>query len=61
MEAAAVFARQILSRSSDHKRAMELLAKANIPGQMMAILRQKVDSMMYLFCPTQLKNEDFGK
>lgn len=46
MEAVAVFTRQILSRSSDHKRAMQVLAAANIPSQMMAILRQELDSMV---------------
>lgn len=61
MDAVAVFARQILSRSSDHKRAMERGAKANIPSQMMAILRQEVESMMHLFCSTLLENEAFCK
>ncbi|KAI3494617.1 hypothetical protein L1887_40596 [Cichorium endivia] len=46
MGAVAVFTRQILSRSSDHKRAMQLLAAANIPSQMMAVLRQELDSMV---------------
>lgn len=46
MEAVAVFTRQILGRSNDHKRAMQLVAAANIPSQMMAILRQELDSMV---------------
>lgn len=46
MDAVAVFTRQVLSRSSDHKRAMQLLASANIPSQMIAILRQELDSMV---------------
>jgi hypothetical protein len=45
-DSVAVFTRQILSRSNDHKRAMQLLATANIPSQMMAILRQELDSMV---------------
>lgn len=46
MEALAIFTRQILSRSSDHQRAMRLLATAKISSQMMAILRQELDSMV---------------
>lgn len=46
MGAVAIFTRQILSRSSDHKRAMQFLAAANIPSQMMAVLRQELDSMV---------------
>ncbi|AHZ73589.1 MULTISPECIES: hypothetical protein [Pseudomonas] len=46
MEALAIFTRQILSRSSDHRRAMQLLATAKISSQMMAILRQELDSMV---------------
>ncbi|QBZ92922.1 hypothetical protein EPZ47_29970 (plasmid) [Pseudomonas viciae] len=46
MDEVAVFTRQVLSRSSDHKRAMQLLARANIPSQMIAILRQELDSMV---------------
>ncbi|WP_248767828.1 hypothetical protein [Pseudomonas sp. MWU12-2345] len=46
MDAVAVFTRQVFSRSSDHKRAMRLLENANIPSQMIAILRQELDSMI---------------
>lgn len=46
MEKFAVFTRQILGRSNDHKRAMQLVSEANIPSQMVAILRQELDSMV---------------
>lgn len=46
MDSVAIFTRQVLSRSNDHKRAMQLLATANIPSQMIAILRQELDSMV---------------
>lgn len=46
MEEVAVFTRQILRRSNDHQRAMQLVSVANIPSQMMAILRQELDSMV---------------
>ncbi|MBI6781617.1 hypothetical protein [Pseudomonas syringae] len=46
MEEVAVFTRQIALRSTDHKRAMQLVSAANIPSQMMAILRQELDSMV---------------
>ena len=46
MEVIAVFARQIICRSNDHKRAMQLVASANIPSQMVSILRQELDSMV---------------
>jgi len=53
MDALAVFSRQVLSRSSDHKRAMSVLEQASIPSQMIAVLRQELDSMVrviYLLC-----------
>lgn len=46
MDIVAVFTRQILGRSKDHNRAMHVVAAANIPSQMMAILRQELDSMV---------------
>lgn len=45
-EALEIFVRQILNRSRDHQRAMRLLVEANIPSQMMAVLRQELDSMV---------------
>ncbi len=41
-----IFMRQIRSRSAEHLRAMELLASENLAGQMIAILRQELDSMV---------------
>lgn len=46
MDAFNVFVRQVRLRSNDHQRAMTLLANANIPSQMVAILRQELDSMV---------------
>ncbi len=42
----AIFARTIRSRSLEHQRAMALLAEAKLAGQMIAILRQELDSMV---------------
>ena len=41
-----IFIRQILHRSNEHIRAMEVLSAANIPSQMIALLRQELDSMV---------------
>ncbi len=41
-----VFLRQVRSRSLEHQRAMELLARAGLAGQMIAVLRQELDSMV---------------
>lgn len=45
-QAIEIFLRQVLSRSSDHRQAMRVLTDANIPSQMVAILRQELDSMV---------------
>jgi|SRR5580658_724317 hypothetical protein len=42
----AAFCRQVRSRSNEHNRAMQLMACAGIVGQMVAILRQELDSMV---------------
>lgn len=41
-----VFVRTIRSRSIEHQKAMELLAESGLAGQMIAILRQELDSMV---------------
>jgi hypothetical protein len=41
-----IFCRQVRERSLEHSRAMEALTNANAPGQMVAILRQELDSMV---------------
>ncbi|MGY3859799.1 hypothetical protein [Aeromonas intestinalis] len=46
MNEKSIFIRQIRNRSNDHKRAMQLLVSANIPSQMIAVLRQELDSMV---------------
>jgi hypothetical protein len=42
----AIFLRQVRSRSLEHQRAMRLLAGAGLAGQMIAVLRQELDSMV---------------
>lgn len=46
MDSLPVFLRQVRSRSEDHQRAMSVLAEARLPGQMVSILRQELDSMV---------------
>lgn len=41
-----VFVRTIRSRSIEHQMAMKLLAKSGLSGQMVAVLRQELDSMV---------------
>ncbi|MGK2958776.1 MAG: hypothetical protein ACSLFB_10340 [Acidimicrobiales bacterium] len=41
-----IFIRQIRSRSAEHQKAVELLSCAELPGQIVAILRQELDSMV---------------
>ncbi|WP_058048829.1 hypothetical protein [Janthinobacterium sp. Ant5-2-1] len=41
-----IFDRQVRHRSSDHLRAMSLLAAHNLYGPMIAVLRQELDSMV---------------
>jgi len=46
MSSLAIFLRQVRSRSLEHQRAMKLLADAGLAGQMVAVLRQELDSMI---------------
>lgn len=46
MDALHIFLRQVKHRSEEHQRAMELLASAGLAGQMVAVLRQELDSMV---------------
>lgn len=41
-----IFIRQVRSRSAEHLAAMTVLANHYLPGQMMAVLRQELDSMV---------------
>lgn len=41
-----IFVRQVKNRSEEHRRAMKVLSEAGIAGQMVAILRQELDSMV---------------
>jgi hypothetical protein len=50
----AVFCRQVRARSLEHSRAMEALTAAKTPSQMVAILRQELDSIVrVIFLLTQ--------
>ncbi len=46
MDALAIFLRQVRSRSEEHQRAMRVLASERLAGQMVAVLRQELDSMV---------------
>lgn len=46
VDALTVFLRQVRSRSDEHRGAMEVLARAGLAGQMVAVLRQELDSMV---------------
>ena len=46
MDFLAIFLRQVRSRSEEHQRAMQVLAKEKLAGQMVAVLRQELDSMV---------------
>lgn len=41
-----IFARQIRQRTLEHRRAVQLLSDARLAGQLVAILRQELDSMI---------------
>lgn len=41
-----IFLRQVRSRSSEHRLAMRLLSQGCLAGQMVAVLRQELDSMV---------------
>ena len=44
MEALSIFTRQVRSRSAENRRVMQVLEQIGAPGQMIAILRQELDS-----------------
>ena len=46
MDSLAIFLRQVRSRSEEHQRAMNVLASERLAGQMVAVLRQELDSMV---------------
>ncbi|MHB1058594.1 MAG: hypothetical protein ACYC0F_12030 [Rhodanobacter sp.] len=46
MDDLSIFIRQVRSRSIEHRKAVEVLAAANVPGQLVAILRQELDSLV---------------
>lgn len=55
------FCRQIRLRSSDDKRAFQLLESGDIPSQMVAVLRQELDSMIrviYLLSQSDMTYRD---
>lgn len=42
----AIFLRQVRNRSLEHQRAMQLLSREGLAGQMVSVLRQELDSMV---------------
>ena len=46
MDALSIFLRQVRSRSEEHQRTMSVLAREKLAGQMVAVLRQELDSMV---------------
>ena len=46
MDSLAIFLRQVRSRSVEHQNAMHVLAREGLAGQMVAVLRQELDSMV---------------
>lgn len=46
MDALPIFLRQVRSRSDEHQRAMAVLERERLAGQMVAVLRQELDSMV---------------
>lgn len=46
MDSLSIFLRQVRHRSEEHKRAMHILAREGLAGQMVAVLRQELDSMV---------------
>lgn len=46
MSSLTVFLRQVRSRSLEHQRAMQLLSREGLAGQMVSVLRQELDSMV---------------
>jgi hypothetical protein len=46
MSSLTVFLRQVRSRSLEHQRAMQLLSRARLAGQVVSVLRQELDSMV---------------
>jgi hypothetical protein len=41
-----IFCRQVRSRSNEHRLAIQLLSEAGLSGQVIAVLRQELDSMI---------------
>lgn len=46
MDALSIFLRTVRSRSVEHQHAMRVLSRENLVGQMIAVLRQELDSMV---------------
>lgn len=46
MSSSTIFLRQVRSRSLEHRRAMQLLSREGLAGQMVSVLRQELDSMV---------------
>ena len=61
MDALPVFLRQVRNRSKEHERAMQVLAREGFAGQMVAVLRQELDSMVRVVLPTDAKHRTTGR
>lgn len=58
MSELSIFCRQVRNRSLEHQAAMKLLGEAGLIGQMAAILRQELDSMVrviYLLAQSEVR------
>ncbi len=53
-----IFIRQVRSRSSEHRKAMSLLHQAELPGMIISVLRQELDSMVRVI---YLLNQDIQR
>jgi len=52
------FCRQIRSRSAEHRQAVRLLQPADVPSQIVAILRQELDSMIRVIYLLTISDND---
>ena len=49
-----IFIRKIRHRANEHLRAMAVISAANIPSQMIVVLRQELDSIVrVIYLPSQ--------
>lgn len=51
-----IFCKRIRSRSAEHRMAVQLLCQGNLPSQIVAILRQELDSMIRVIYLLSISN-----